>query len=179
MSDPEGRRRRLKTSERNEILEAQNYRCLYCDISLDGYVFYRGQERRVKLTWDHMVPYSHTLNNHARNFAATCQFCNSWKSSLIFKSVDEVRLYVAAKWEAQREAERKVPGVQPTIREAEVLAEVLQPQVPISLVEQSPSTASPPIILGSCCIVCGYQFSVPRSNRKYCSPRCSDKARNQ
>ena len=135
MSDPEGRRRKLRVNERDEILQAQNYRCLYCDVSLNGYVFYRGQQRRVRETWDHMVPYDHTLNNHASNFAATCQFCNAWKSNLIFKSVDEVRIYVTAKWEVEREAERQLRGMRGEIRETTMVAEVLQTELSVSSLE--------------------------------------------
>lgn len=103
MSQPEAHRRWPSGKHRREILVAQNYRCLYCDVSLDGYVHYRGELRKVRLTWDHMAPYSYTLNNHPENFAASCQFCNAWKSSLIFKTVDEVRIYVEAKWQTERE----------------------------------------------------------------------------
>jgi hypothetical protein len=141
MSDPEGRRRTPKLNERNEILQSQNYRCLYCDVSLDGYVFYRGQERRVRTTWDHMVPYSHTFNNHAGNFAATCQFCNAWKSSLIFKSVDEVRIYVAQKWETEREAESRLRGMREEVRTETPLAEVLHADVSVSSLEPSASAS--------------------------------------
>lgn len=40
----------------HRILASQNYLCLYCDISLLGTVVYRGKLRRVKVTWDHIVP---------------------------------------------------------------------------------------------------------------------------
>ena len=179
MSDPEGRRRRPAKEARREILESQDYRCLYCDASFDGYVFYGGQERRVRITWDHVVPYAHTANNHAVNFAASCQFCNSWKSSLIFKTVDEVRIYVATKWENERKAEGELRALRPEVREAAPLAEVLQSQVSVSVVEQDTPTASSSRVLGLHCIVCGYKFTHFRRNKRYCSGKCSMKERQQ
>lgn len=103
ISEPEAKRRNLSKAEREYILAQQEYKCLYCDVLLDGYVHYHGEIKKVRITWDHMAPYTYTLDNHAENFAATCQFCNAWKSSLIFKTVDEVRIYVEAKWQAERE----------------------------------------------------------------------------
>lgn len=105
MSQPEAMRRQPSANAKREILERQDHRCLYCDVAFDGYTHYHGDMKRVRITWDHMMPYTHTLDNHANNFAATCQFCNAWKSSLIFKTVEEVRIYVASKWEQERKTE--------------------------------------------------------------------------
>lgn len=110
-SEPEARRRKPSVKEQTRILEAQNHRCLYCDVSLAGYVIYHGELKKVKLTWDHMTPYAYCLDNHHENFAATCQFCNSWKSSLVFKTVEEVRVYVAVKWEEEGRKAKAVSGV--------------------------------------------------------------------
>lgn len=110
-SQPEAKRRIPSMKERTRILEAQNHRCLYCDVSLAGYVIYRSELKKVKLTWDHMTPYAYSLNNHHENFAATCQFCNAWKSSLVFKTVEEVRVYVALKWEEEGRKTKVVSGV--------------------------------------------------------------------
>lgn len=140
MSQPEARRRTPNAAHKKEILEAQNYRCLYCDISLDGYAVYRSQLRRVQLTWDHMAPYAYTLNNHPENFAATCQFCNAWKSSLIFRTVDEVRIYVEAKWRAEGNSTSHLQEqrLQDAVPEETRLAEVLQPAVPVPKLEPKP-----------------------------------------
>lgn len=139
MSQPEAHRRHPSARHKREILEAQNYRCLYCDVLLDGYVFYRGELRKVRLTWDHMAPYSYTLNNHAENFAATCQFCNAWKSSLIFKTVDEVRIYVETKWQSEgRNSARELRELQKEISCQAEVAEVLQPAMPVQKVERKP-----------------------------------------
>lgn len=141
MSQPEAVRRTPSASAKRQILESQDYRCLYCDVSLDGYVFYRSEMRRVRTTWDHMMPYAHSLNNHDVNFAATCQFCNAWKSSLIFKTVEEVRIYVAAKWEAERKSKEDMRRVRNEVRAKTMVAEVLQTDMSVSSVESSASTA--------------------------------------
>lgn len=141
VSEPETRRRRPSAAHQREILQAQDYRCLYCNVTLDGYVTYHGELQQVRLTWDHMAPYAYTLNNHPENFAATCQFCNAWKSSLIFKTVDEVRIYVEAKWRAEgnQESRLREQGLQcPVSTEAKV-AKVLQQAMPVPRVEQASS----------------------------------------
>lgn len=143
ISQPESRRRRLSAVHRREILQTQNYKCLYCGISLiDSYAFYHGQVRKVRVNWDHMAPYTYTLNNHKENYAATCQFCNSWKSSLIFKTVDEVRAYVEAKWQGEGKGAKDLcrSEVSNKVRAAPLLAKVLQPAVPVSgMVEITPA----------------------------------------
>jgi hypothetical protein len=146
ISQPEARRRKPNAAQRQKILEAQNYCCLYCDVSLDGYVFYRKQVRKIKITWDHMTPYAYSRDNHHENFAATCQFCNAWKSSLIFKTVEEVRAYVALKWQAEGKAVKDLRRNQmpEEVRAAPELAKVLQPAMPISsLVRITPASKKP------------------------------------
>lgn len=135
ISQPEARRRTPDAARKREILLAQDYRCLYCNVSLDGYVSYHGQLRQVRLTWDHMAPYAYTLNNHPENFAATCQFCNAWKSSLIFKTVDEVRIYVEAKWRAEGATTSQLRKLQDEISDEAKMAKVLQPAMPVPKVE--------------------------------------------
>lgn len=132
MSEPEGRRHRLTAHQKTVILKSQRYRCLYCDVPLDGYVSYRGDIVKVKVTWDHMAPYSHTLNNRPENFAATCQFCNSWKANLIFKTVDEVRIYVAEKWQRERNHAQGVPRMPNPVSTEETVATLLRFKMPIS-----------------------------------------------
>jgi len=56
-------------------------------------------EKKLCLEWDHQVPYSYSQNNHDANFLPACHLCNRWKSALIFQTVEEVKVYVATKWE--------------------------------------------------------------------------------
>lgn len=63
-SEPEAKRRTPSKAKKDEILAAQNYCCLYCDIRLDGsYVHMKGEIVKVRLNWDHMTPYCYSLNN--------------------------------------------------------------------------------------------------------------------
>lgn len=87
MSQPEMKRGWLPLRIRKAILAEQGHRCLYCERTFGP---------RVKLQWDHMVPWSHTMNNDRHNIAAACRECNQCKSNLIFQTVDEVRTYVAS-----------------------------------------------------------------------------------
>lgn len=104
ISEPESRRKKPSTKHSKLILETQNYRCLYCDIDLlNGWAWYHKKLCKVRLTWDHQAPYTYTLDNRPENFAASCQFCNAWKAAHIFKTVDEVRIYVTEKWDRERQ----------------------------------------------------------------------------
>lgn len=55
------------------ILDAQGHKCYYCEAEFD--------DEQTKLTWDHVVPFSYSGNNHRDNFVAACQFCNAKKSA--------------------------------------------------------------------------------------------------
>ena len=68
MSQPEQKRRRLKQNEKDYILNAQEHKCLYCDASFDGYVEYHGELRKVKITWDHMAPYTYNAKQPCGEF---------------------------------------------------------------------------------------------------------------
>lgn len=87
MSQPEFRRRLPPKWIRDEILAEQGDACLYCERTFDGF--------EVKLQWDHLLPWSHTMNNRDHNFAAACHECNQAKSNLIFATVDDARAYIA------------------------------------------------------------------------------------
>ena len=104
MSDAVRRRKPLKLSVRKACLIEQDYRCLYCEQSFGGIVWLRGKQITLRVNWDHQVPFSFGHDNREENFAAACQVCNAWKSSLIFQSVDEVKIYVHQKWEQNRKA---------------------------------------------------------------------------
>lgn len=70
----EARSARRQPSKRDQalILAAQDYKCYYCEAPFDD---------TTLVTWDHVVPFSYSGNNHRDNFVAACQFCNSKKSA--------------------------------------------------------------------------------------------------
>ncbi len=85
-------------SDRKAMLEAQDYRCFWCEQRFGDTVQVRGREFKLMLAWDHMVPYSYTMSNNVANFVASCRSCNGWKGPMIFQSIEECRAYLRNKW---------------------------------------------------------------------------------
>jgi len=94
MSQPEARRRLPPIEIRRAILTEQCHRCLYCGLVF-GVSVQRGVRTvKVRLVWDHLVPYSLTQNNYAHNIVAACSLCNNIKGALVFQTIEEARDYV-------------------------------------------------------------------------------------
>lgn len=82
-------------AERNEILQRQEYSCFYCDRRLGSWVDGRKQKQvKLRLHWDHWVPFSYNQDNRGDNFVAACHQCNARKSNLMFQTVEEARVYL-------------------------------------------------------------------------------------
>jgi hypothetical protein len=97
--EPEQTRGLPSRDRQKAILEAQDYRCLYCERRF-GDVAPRGKQRGIttlRIVWDHMVPYSYNQNNGPDNFAAACQQCNAVKLDKMFQTIEEARVYVQTK----------------------------------------------------------------------------------
>lgn len=99
VSEPEQHRKLPKIAARRAKLEEQEHRCLYCRRAFDSIVYRKGKPVRLRLHWDHMVPYAYGRDNHDANFAASCHICNHIKSDHCFQTVEEAQIYLAAKWE--------------------------------------------------------------------------------
>lgn len=97
MSEPVQRRNLPSKKVRDEILQEQDYRCLYCE-SRFGATHKRGGTVVVlRIHWDHRVPYSYDQDNRDKNFAAACHVCNSIKSDLQFRDLAEAMVVLAGK----------------------------------------------------------------------------------
>ena len=93
-SQPAPKRRRPGLTEQRAILEAQDYSCIYCQQRFDS-IRYRGKKPfKLRIHWDHSVPFAHTMNNRVENFVAACHVCNPLKSDKIFDSLDDARVYL-------------------------------------------------------------------------------------
>lgn len=90
--EPEYKRRGPGLKEQRQILEAQDYRCIYCECAFHSIRFRRNRPIRLRIEWDHDIPFAYSQNNHTSNFVAACQVCNGLKSDLIFKDLDEARI---------------------------------------------------------------------------------------
>lgn len=84
--------------ERWAQLEAQDWRCFYCERGFGAKVWRGSNFIELRVEWDHMVPYSFNQNNGASNFVAACRVCNALKSDRMFQSVDAAKVYLNAAW---------------------------------------------------------------------------------
>lgn len=80
--EAEARSKRKGLSQRDQqlVLDAQENKCYYCGATFDG--------EDTKITWDHVVPFSYSGNNHRDNIVAACQICNGVKQDKVL--ADEV-----------------------------------------------------------------------------------------
>lgn len=107
-SAPPDNRTQPRKSLKKQLLEFQGNSCLYCEQKFNKTVRVRSKSKRTRLsklriTWDHFIPYSYNQNRKDDNWVAACQFCNSWKSDRLFNSVEEARVYLKQQWEIKGE----------------------------------------------------------------------------
>lgn len=79
---------------RKEQLAFQNHCCFYCERRIGFIVWRKDKHIKLKLHWDHFVPYSLTQDNRFNNFVASCHVCNGIKSNKIFMTTDEAKIYI-------------------------------------------------------------------------------------
>lgn len=99
VSEPERKRKLPPLSWRKMILEKQGNRCYYCEQEFGRMVYYKRRAHLLRYCWDHREAYAYSFNNRPENFVAACQLCNAWKSSKLFDSDEEIKLYVKEKWQ--------------------------------------------------------------------------------
>ena len=92
--EPEYRRRVPRKAEQASILAEQDYRCIYCERAFGSQGIRRNKPVTLMVHWDHSIPYTYSANNKACNFVAACHVCNGLKSDLIFRDIDDARLYL-------------------------------------------------------------------------------------
>jgi hypothetical protein len=91
------RRKKPKKEDQDKVLSIQDNRCIYCGVEFGKHVIRNGRAICLKINWDHFVPYSYSQNNYSHNFVAACHICNSLKSNLCFKTLDEAQIYIQDK----------------------------------------------------------------------------------
>jgi len=93
-SQPEFLRKLPPIMARRAQILSQRNKCLYCRWPLDGSVLRNGKRIRLKVHWDHRIPFSYGQNNAAGNFVAACQICNGIKSDKFFEDLDDAKTYI-------------------------------------------------------------------------------------
>lgn len=91
-------RTRPNKETRLELLELYDNRCVYCSREFGSFVTVGKREIEVYLNWDHAVPFSYSNDNTSGNFLPACHRCNSWKSNLMFQTIEEAQVYLVGKW---------------------------------------------------------------------------------
>jgi 5-methylcytosine-specific restriction endonuclease McrA len=81
--------------ERDETLLRQDGRCFYCDQPLGSTQWRETRRITLRTHWDHLIPYAYSQDNHAINFVAACHVCNGIKSSHVFRTVEDARVFIA------------------------------------------------------------------------------------
>ena len=77
---------RLGEKSRKELLEENDYKCIYCRQGLaleDTHI-------------DHFIPFSYSGDNRRANLYSCCEWCNVHKKDLIFPTVEDVREYLSS-----------------------------------------------------------------------------------
>ena len=99
MTDAAIGRRGLSRAFKEQLLEAQDHRCFYCNRMFGSYVWRDGRAIELRTEYDHVTPYIYSYNNNFDNFVAACQVCNRIKSAYVFDTVEEARIALQAKRE--------------------------------------------------------------------------------
>jgi hypothetical protein len=110
MSQAPDVRRQPTAGEKRVILALQENRCLYCLKPFNSAVIRKGKLTWLRVTWDHLVPFSYSQDNNVVNFGAACQICNGIKGSLMFVTIEEARTYIIALSEVKEETETPFSG---------------------------------------------------------------------
>ncbi len=97
-SQPAHHRKPVPRKIKRELLKMQDHRCFYCEREFETCVYRGNKVFRLRIDWDHMVPFAYSQNNYPWNYVAACHVCNRLKSSLCFRSIDEAKVYLANRW---------------------------------------------------------------------------------
>src|SRR5262245_15132633 len=96
---------------RRHQLAIQDYQCFYCDRAFQCVVFLGKRRIRLRIEWDHMVPFVYLQTNPAYNFVASCQICKRMKGDLCVVTIEEAVAYVKYTWakKGYRDTSEDVP----------------------------------------------------------------------
>jgi hypothetical protein len=91
--------RGFKSCDKKKALERQASCCIYCGVDLNSFVWNKNKSRyeKVKIHYDHFVPYAFVHDSRGCNIVASCSVCNGLKSDFHFQSIEEARVYIMNK----------------------------------------------------------------------------------
>jgi len=96
-------RKRPPTHVQADVLIEQNNMCLYCGHPFGDLIVRNGNDWVwLSINWDHFVPFALSNRNPDDGWVAACQLCNSYKGSLVFSDVRDVRTHILERAIANR-----------------------------------------------------------------------------
>jgi len=98
-STPEQRRRALPRKLKLEVLDSQGHRCFYCHRRFGSLILKGVRMIRLRIQFDHFVPYAHSQNNGEYNFVAACHVCNGLKTDHFFQTSEQAELFLFERWQ--------------------------------------------------------------------------------
>jgi 5-methylcytosine-specific restriction endonuclease McrA len=93
-SGSEKRKKSLKYMTKLNILEQQDYRCAYCKNEIGISVGSTSGDKLTYAHYDHFMPWAIYQDSNHDNILASCNICNSIKSSRYFGTIEEARKYI-------------------------------------------------------------------------------------
>ena len=87
----------LSPKTRIKILKEQSHRCFYCRCDLENswYITRKAKRpKKIKIHFDHVVPWTYSEDDSVVNMVATCNLCNSYKGTRVFNSLKQLKEYL-------------------------------------------------------------------------------------
>ena len=79
-------------------LKKQDNKCYWCGREIGSFLIRYNKVIILRVHMDHVLPYSFIQSNPKENYVASCHICNSFKSSKIFATESECRLFLLKRW---------------------------------------------------------------------------------
>jgi len=93
------KRRSLTPKQKKELIEKQDNRCFWCGRDFGTMIVKKDKVQKLKIVFDHLIPFSYLQANPKENFVASCRTCNSFKSSFVFDDINACKEYLKKRWD--------------------------------------------------------------------------------
>ena len=103
-------RRKPPGLEASAILLEYNDACAYCLQEFGSHVIVNNRHIRLRLSWDHFIPFSWTRDNSLENFLPSCHLCNHWKRARVYNDLTAARKDLRARWVKNTDGEYRAPN---------------------------------------------------------------------
>jgi hypothetical protein len=87
-------RHALEPDEARALFDTQQGKCHYCKLPFGTVVYRNGVPQILKVTQDHVKPYSKFRDNSKKIVVLACDLCNMFKSNKTFADDHEARVHI-------------------------------------------------------------------------------------